>query len=128
MVLMGKRIEYQPNEILNYETRSQYIKELPQKNKVRYALIRCGSCGKEYEAPIKKVKAGHLCLECGRKKNTKNRTIYYTKGQILNEIGSTYVEFIERTPSGAHKARIKCGLCGQEYITDIKCAKRNAAC
>lgn len=115
------RQEYHRGQILNKETGSIFLEEIPvEKDKARRAKILCGGCNKVYEAPIKKVKSGHLCPECGHKKTGEVRQKYYEKGQILNDSGSIYVEFDHRNKTGEHFAKIKCGLCGRVYVASVR--------
>lgn len=126
---MGAKIHYYNGEILNQETGSIYLEEYPvEKGKPRKALVLCGGCGKTYIAPIKKVKAGHLCPECGHRKTGEKRQLQYSYGQVLNEYGSTYVSFDHRDVYGVHYAKIKCGLCGQEYVSAVHQVKSGHCC
>lgn len=115
------RQEYHRGQILNRETGSIFLEEIPvEKDKTRRAKILCGGCNKVYEAPIKKVKSGHLCSECGHKKTGEARQKNYEKGQILNDSGSVYIGFDHRNESGELFAKIKCGLCGQIYTASVR--------
>lgn len=68
----NRRIFYKRGEILNEKTRSRYIYELPHTQySHRRAIIKCGNCGRLYEACIENVKNGSLCPYCKPSNNSR---------------------------------------------------------
>lgn len=125
---MGQKIEYSHGQILN-DSGSIFLEEvLVEKGKPRKAWIKCGGCGKKYIAPIKKVKTGQLCSECGHKKTAQAKKIQYYPGEILNEYGSSFIAEDHRDKYGVLFIKAKCGLCGEEYIANAYKIKQGGCC
>lgn len=129
---MGKCIQYTFGQVLNKKTGSIYLWDSPtHSKKIRKAWVVCGRCHRPYIAPIKKVKAGHLCSECGHNVGSKKRldNSYYP-GMILNDkSSSTLIEITDkRTNDGAVIGIVKCGYCGNIYEVDINKVKAGHGC
>lgn len=117
-----KKIEYHYGQVLNKDTGSIFLYEIPtEKGKARRAKIKCGWCGKVYEAPVKKVKQGHVCRECSHKRTSLTRMSKYHVGMTLNKkTGTTLVKILdERGNYGEVKIITKCGYCHREYKTSL---------
>lgn len=129
---MSGKIQYIKGQILNKKTGSVFLEDIDTPTgKARLAKIRCGQCGKEYVAPIIKVKKGHVCSECGRK-NQKDKRLknMYHKGMILNEqTGSILIDITDkRTSDGQVIVKVKCGYCGRIYETRVSKVKQGHYC
>lgn len=121
---MGKRIEYRKGDILNQDTQCVYLEEIAVvKGHPRKAICRCGKCGIDFIAAIKKVKQGQCCRKCGREK-AKKASIKYHDGDILNNKGSVLIHRID-----GKKGIICCGECHCEYIGSYRSvAENNSSC
>lgn len=120
---MVKKIEYHYGQVLNEETGSVFLFEVPtEKNAPRRAIVKCGCCNRPYEVAIKKAKSGQVCRECSYKKMSQTRLSKYKVGMILNEeTKTTLVEILDkRGSSGQVKIIAKCGYCGREYETTLQ--------
>lgn len=89
-----------------------------QKCKPRKAYFICGQCGKMYIAPIKKVKAGHVCTQCGHVNTGLKKKKNLHPGDILNQGGSIFIKDLG-IHGYYHYALVECGYCHSIYKADI---------
>lgn len=119
-------IEYEYGEILNYQTNTQYLFDIPKskKGEHRKAACRCGYCGKVGIMEIRDAKKGRHCsVDCAKKAVSQSKTKYHN-GDVLNDIGSVLIERIDGV-SGI----IQCGRCGRKYQGNIsQVANKNLVC
>ena len=127
---MGKLKQYQYGEVLNSDTGTIFLSEEPKRGKTRYARMKCGLCGRIYVAAIYPVTRGRTCKYCKGKKisATKNKKIY-KPGDILNkETNSQLIEIISGDGDSRSYGRIRCGYCGNIYISRIDHVKGGHLC
>ena len=120
---MGKKIYYEPGQVLNEETGCQYLQDVdtPQ-GQPRKALCLC-SCGKEFIGIIKFVKKGSTCLTCAIER-TRAAKIKYHEGDTLNARGTKLIEKLD-----TKKGILECGECHKHYVSSWSDAARlNSTC
>lgn len=89
-------IKYEPGQILNKKTGSIYLEEAGfNSTRQRMGKIKCGYCGKEYEAIIANVKNGSLCPFCRKERSGEkisNSSKKYNIGDIIeNPYGVKFI-------------------------------------
>lgn len=128
---MGARIEYACGDVLNKETGTLFLEEIPvNKGSLRKARCKCGYCGNEdFVISIKNAKRGQLCNLCKSERLSKQQFIKYNIGQVLNEkTGSVYLGEAGFNSAHQRMGKIKCGYCGKEYSAVIANVKNGALC
>ena len=113
-----KAIQYSIGEVLNKETGTKKLEEIPvEKGQPRKAKCKCGYCGNEnFIVTIKKAKAGQLCSLCKSERLSLTK-IKYKDGDVLNkETGSI---LLKRDSNNKLYGDIRCGRCGKTYYANI---------
>ena len=119
-------IEYEYGEILNYQTNTQYLFDIPtsKKGEHRKAACRCGYCGKVKIMEIRDAKKGRHCSRECAKDDAIQSKIKYCNGDTLNDIGSVLIKRIDGV-----FGIIQCGRCGKKYRGYIsQVANNNLVC
>ena len=126
----GKRINYVCGDVVNSETGSKYIRELPKtRSGDRRAVILCGGCGRKYETTLSGVRKGRLCPSCGSKKAAEYFKEHFKIGDIINQETKTiYLGESDKSSKNHRMIKAKCGYCGEVYEVRLDAAKKGFKC